>query len=44
MFIELLKAPYKEMIWFEESAHRMDIEEPEKFQDTIMEIAGKWGH
>jgi pimeloyl-ACP methyl ester carboxylesterase len=36
-----LCAPYKEIVWFEESAHRMDIEEPDKFQDTIMRIAEK---
>lgn len=42
-YFKTLKAPYKEIIWFEESAHRMDIEEPEKFQNTIMEIAEKQG-
>ena len=40
-YYKILKAPYKEIVWFEESAHRMDIEEPEKFQNTIMEIAEK---
>jgi hypothetical protein len=40
-YYKILKAPYKKIIWFEESARRMDIEEPEKFQNTIMEIAEK---
>lgn len=38
-YFHILKAPYKEIIWFEKSAHRMDIEEPEKFQNAIMKIA-----
>jgi pimeloyl-ACP methyl ester carboxylesterase len=38
-YYKALKAPSKAVIWFEESAHRMDIEEPEKFQNSIMKIA-----
>lgn len=38
-YFKTLRAPYKEIIWFEESAHHMDVEEPEKFQNTIIEIA-----
>lgn len=31
-----LKAPYKEWIWFEESAHMVSIEEPAKFADIMI--------
>ncbi|MBP2638785.1 MAG: alpha/beta hydrolase, partial [Firmicutes bacterium] len=40
-YCKVLKAPYKEIIWFELSAHRMDVEEPEKFQSVITDIARK---
>jgi len=40
-YYRILKAPHKEIVWFAESAHRMDIEEPEKFQNKIIEIAEK---
>lgn len=44
MFFEKMKAPLKEVIWFENSAHQMDIEEPVKFQETIARIvSGKEG-
>jgi pimeloyl-ACP methyl ester carboxylesterase len=32
-----LRAPHKEIIWFEESGHHMDIEEPEKFQQVLID-------
>jgi pimeloyl-ACP methyl ester carboxylesterase len=35
----MLKCPKKEIIWFDKSAHRMDIEEPDKFQQEILKIA-----
>lgn len=31
-----LKAPKKEIIWFEESAHHPDIDEPQKFQEMLI--------
>jgi pimeloyl-ACP methyl ester carboxylesterase len=37
-YYEILKAPKKEIVWFENSAHRMDIEEPEVFQHEISRI------
>jgi pimeloyl-ACP methyl ester carboxylesterase len=37
-YVEALDAPAKGCIWFEKSAHRMDIEEPGKFQDEIERI------
>ncbi len=36
-YFHRLRAPRKEMIWFDESGHRMDIEEPEKFQQTLID-------
>ncbi len=36
-YFSRLTAPHKEMIWFDESGHRMDIEEPEKFQQTLID-------
>jgi pimeloyl-ACP methyl ester carboxylesterase len=30
-YFEKLQAPHKEVVWFESSGHRMDVEEPEKF-------------
>jgi pimeloyl-ACP methyl ester carboxylesterase len=40
-YFKLLKAPDKRIIWFENSGHRMDIEESEKFQEEIIKIANK---
>lgn len=36
-YFEKLKAPFKENIWFEDSAHCMPFEEPDKFQGTIID-------
>jgi pimeloyl-ACP methyl ester carboxylesterase len=32
-----LKAPKKEIVWFEQSAHHPDIDEPEKFQEALID-------
>jgi pimeloyl-ACP methyl ester carboxylesterase len=37
-YFDMLKAPVKKVIWFEKSAHRPDIEEPEKFQQSLINI------
>lgn len=37
-YYEKLKAPHKEYIWFERSAHSPIFEEPEKFCETILRI------
>jgi pimeloyl-ACP methyl ester carboxylesterase len=34
-YFETLQAPKKEMIWFEDSAHSPNIEEPEKFNEVM---------
>jgi len=38
-YFNLLKAPKKQIIWFEHSGHRIDIEESDKFQKEIMRIS-----
>jgi hypothetical protein len=35
-YYEKLNAPKKEIIWFEESAHHPDIDEPDKFQNILI--------
>lgn len=40
-YAKILKAPHKEIIWFEYSGHRMDVEEPEFFQSAITDISKK---
>ncbi|MBN1648931.1 MAG: alpha/beta hydrolase [Spirochaetales bacterium] len=40
-YFDLINAPCKEIIWFDESAHRCDIEEPEKFQNELIKIQKK---
>ena len=34
-YLEFVKAPHKEIIWFEEAAHMIPFEEPEKFIDVL---------
>jgi len=36
-YFERLRAPHKEIIWFQNSGHRMDVEEPTKFQQELVE-------
>jgi pimeloyl-ACP methyl ester carboxylesterase len=33
-----VKAPVKEVVWFENSAHMVNVEEPEKFGDELIRI------
>ncbi len=35
-YLKKLKAPYKEVIWFENSGHYPNLEEPEKYQDVLI--------
>ncbi|HWD43846.1 MAG TPA: alpha/beta hydrolase [Actinomycetota bacterium] len=37
-FYASLQAPHKELIWFEESAHTPDLDEPERFQREVIKI------
>ena len=36
-YYEALEAPKKELVWFEESAHSPNIEEPERFNRLMVE-------
>ena len=40
-YFKVLKAPKKEIVWFKNSGHRMDIEEPEIFQYEISRIVNE---
>lgn len=35
-YYQALKAPYKEMVWFEESGHHPNLDEPEKYQEMLI--------
>ena len=36
-YVALLDAPHKEIVWFEESAHMACFEEPDRFQDELID-------
>jgi len=36
-YIKMVEAPKKEIIWFEESAHHPNIDEPDKFQKILID-------
>jgi len=38
-YYEMLKCPKKELVLFEKSGHRMDVEEPDRFQSEIVRIS-----
>ena len=35
-YFEILRAPVKRLIWFENSAHNVPFEEPELFNQTVV--------
>lgn len=37
-FLERLRAPYKNIVWFDNSGHLMMMEEPRKFQEELIKI------
>jgi pimeloyl-ACP methyl ester carboxylesterase len=37
-YCQNVKAPQKRIIWFKNSAHYMNVEEPDKFQDELIKI------
>ena len=41
-FYASLRAPHKELIWFEESAHTPDLDEPDKFQREVARIGKRF--
>jgi len=40
-YLARLQAPHKEIVWFEESGHHPNIEEPDKFQRMLIEKVWK---
>lgn len=40
-YLPYLQAPHKEIVWFEESGHHPNIEEPDKFQRMLIEKVWK---
>jgi pimeloyl-ACP methyl ester carboxylesterase len=38
VFIEKLRAPFKKVVWFEDSGHMLSIEEPAKFNDAMANL------
>jgi proline iminopeptidase len=42
-YFERLEAPYKELVWFEDSAHAPPFEEPERFNAEIVRIGREIG-
>lgn len=42
-YFEMLKAPEKEIVWFDNSAHGPPFEEPEKFNEVVRQTARRVG-
>jgi pimeloyl-ACP methyl ester carboxylesterase len=42
-YFEILEAPAKELIWFENSAHGPPFEEPDKFNEVVRQTARRVG-
>ena len=40
-YFKIVNAPYKEIIWFENSGHFLNLEEPQKYQKQLIDIAAK---
>jgi pimeloyl-ACP methyl ester carboxylesterase len=41
-YFEHLQAPDKKWLWFEDSAHSPNVEQPEKFQQFLLKTAEEW--
>ena len=37
-YFDTVEAPSKQLVWFEDSAHTPQLEEPEKFRDLLMQV------
>jgi hypothetical protein len=42
-YFATLKAPLKQLIWFENSAHNIPFEEPQKFDAQVVKVLGEAG-
>ena len=40
-YFKVLKAPHKEIVWFEDSAHFITLDEPEVYQDRLINLVLK---
>jgi proline iminopeptidase len=40
-YFKVLKAPYKEIVWFENSCHYPNLAEPEVFQNKLINVVLK---
>jgi pimeloyl-ACP methyl ester carboxylesterase len=40
-YFEMLRAPQKTLVWFEESAHFPQWEEPQRFTDELLKIVSQ---
>jgi pimeloyl-ACP methyl ester carboxylesterase len=40
-YFEMLRAPQKTLVWFEESAHFPQWEEPQRFTDELLKIVAQ---
>ncbi|MDQ0200428.1 alpha/beta fold hydrolase [Neobacillus ginsengisoli] len=40
-YFDMLECPYKELIWFENSAHLLNYEEPMKFHEECIKVKEK---
>ncbi len=36
-YFETLEAPHKEFVWFENSAHSPNLEEPDRYQEILID-------
>jgi pimeloyl-ACP methyl ester carboxylesterase len=39
-YFDRIRAPYKRLVWFEQSAHNPPFEEPEVFNRTLRDVLG----
>ena len=42
-YLEQLRAPFKQVVWFENSAHNVPFEEPEEFNRFVVQTLGRTG-
>ena len=40
-YLDVLKAPHKEIVWFENSGHMPNLDEPEVYQDKLIDVVLK---
>lgn len=43
-YFSALEAPFKQRVWFEESAHNIPFEQPALFRDAVLDFTGSLAH